>query len=57
LRCPKCGRWFPIMDEIPILLPDEMRNKKEDLEFLSKYREKLPREVVAEGKPWNLSGE
>lgn len=55
LRCPSCGRWFPIMDEIPILLPDEMRDKKEDLDFLQKYKERLPEEVVAKGKPWNLS--
>lgn len=54
LRCPSCSRWYPIIDEIPIFLPDEMRNKDEDLEFLSKYKEKLPKVVVEEGKPWNL---
>jgi uncharacterized protein YbaR (Trm112 family) len=54
LRCPQCGRWYPIMDEIPIMLPDEMRKKEEDLNFLTRYKDKLPKEVVEEGKPWNL---
>ena len=55
LYCQSCNRWFPIMDEIPILLPDEMRNKKEDLDFLSKYKDRLPSEIIESGKPWNLS--
>ena len=25
--CPKCLRWYPIKDEIPELLPDELRNE------------------------------
>ena len=37
------------------MLPDELRDKDEDLAFLRKYREKIPRKVLLEGKPWNLS--
>ncbi len=55
LYCPECKRWYPIIDEIPILLPDEMRNKKEDLEFLKKYEEIIPEEILNNGKPWNIS--
>ncbi|MEM1587173.1 MAG: Trm112 family protein [Candidatus Bathyarchaeia archaeon] len=53
--CPKCLRWYPIRDEIPEMLPDELRNKKEDLEFLIKWRDKAPKKILFEGKPFNLS--
>ncbi len=55
LICPVCGRWYPIIDEIPRLLPDEYRDKKEDLEFLRTYSDKIPDEVKYRGKPFNLS--
>jgi len=34
MLCPKCLRWFPIRDEIPEMLPDELREKKEDVSFI-----------------------
>ncbi len=42
------------MDEIPVMLPDNLRNRKEDLGFLEKWGAKLPNEVVHGGKPWSL---
>lgn len=57
LRCPTCNRWYPIIDEIPILLPDEMRDKHDDLEFLKKYESRLSRDVLEEGRPWNLGSQ
>ena len=54
LLCDQCGRYYPIMDEIPVMLPDNLRNKKEDLGFLEKWKSKLPASVVRGGKPWNL---
>ena len=52
--CSKCSRWYPIRDEIPEMLPDEMRTEKEDLPFLRKWKAKAPEKVVREGRPFNL---
>ncbi len=54
LYCVECGRWFPIIDEIPYMLPDDLRKKQQDLEFLKEYSDKLPEKIVREGKPWAL---
>jgi uncharacterized protein len=54
--CPKCLRWYPIRDEIPEMLPDELRKDAEDLPFLKKWKDKIPKNIVAEGKPFNLKG-
>jgi uncharacterized protein YbaR (Trm112 family) len=54
LLCDECSRFYPIMDEIPVMLPDDLRSKKEDLDFLMKWKAKLPQNVVDSGKPWNL---
>jgi uncharacterized protein YbaR (Trm112 family) len=54
LLCSECKRFFPIIDEIPVMLPDELRNVNEDLEFLKRWRERLPKEVVEGGHPHNL---
>jgi uncharacterized protein len=55
LSCDQCKRYYPIIDEIPVMLPDELRNKKEDLEFLTRWKEKLPGEMVSSGLPHHLS--
>jgi len=55
LFCEKCNRWYPIIDEIPVLYPDELRKKDEDLRFLQKYETRLPEKIVRDGKPFNLS--
>ncbi|NPA96194.1 MAG: Trm112 family protein [Crenarchaeota archaeon] len=54
LICPSCNRWFPIIDEIPRLLPDEYRKKEEDVGFLKRYEDRIPDEVKERGKPYNL---
>jgi uncharacterized protein YbaR (Trm112 family) len=54
LLCSQCGRYYPIIDEIPVMLPDDLRNKKEDIGFLEKWRAKLPEGTVHGGKPWSL---
>lgn len=52
--CPKCLRWYPIRDEIPEMLPDKLRNKKDELPFLQKWKAKVPKRIATEGKPFNL---
>jgi uncharacterized protein YbaR (Trm112 family) len=54
ITCPKCSRWYPIIDEIPHMLPDDLREEKEDLTFLRKWKEKIPQKVLTEGNPFKL---
>jgi uncharacterized protein YbaR (Trm112 family) len=55
LICQNCNRWYPIIEEIPHMLPDELRNKKEDKNFLNKNKERIPKDILSEGKPFNLT--
>jgi uncharacterized protein YbaR (Trm112 family) len=52
--CPKCLRWYPIRDEIPEMLPDELRKETEDLPFLKKWKTSILEKIVFEGKPFSL---
>jgi uncharacterized protein YbaR (Trm112 family) len=52
--CSKCNRWYPIIDEIPHMLPDDLREKKEDVAFLRKWKEKIPQNTLTEGRPFKL---
>ncbi len=52
--CPQCSRWYPIRDEIPEMLPDELREKKDEIAFLEKWKNKIPKKTLHEGKPFNL---
>jgi uncharacterized protein YbaR (Trm112 family) len=54
LLCRECGRYYPIIDEIPVMLPDNLRSKKEDLAFLEKWKAKIPASVLKAGKPWSV---
>jgi uncharacterized protein YbaR (Trm112 family) len=54
IECKSCQRWYPIIDEIPHMLPDDLREKKEDLEFLKKWKQKTPRNIIDKGKPFTL---
>ena len=37
--CSKCSRFYPIMEEIPIMLPDDLRDKKHEIEFLKNNKD------------------
>ena len=54
LYCKKCTRFYPIIEEIPIMLPDDLREKKLEMEFLKRNKESLPERIVNDAKPWHL---
>jgi len=55
LTCSSCGRWYPIIETIPHMLPDDLREYKDDTDFLIKWKEKVPGAILKEGKPFNVS--
>ena len=54
LYCTKCSRFYPIIEEIPIMLPDELRDKKQDIDFLEKNKDGLPQKIIKHANPWHL---
>ena len=54
LFCSKCSRFYPIIEEIPIMLPDELRDKKQEIEFLKTNKNNLPEQIISEANPWHL---
>jgi len=58
LYCPECGRWYPIgcsLSSVPEMLPDDLREKDKELEWLKKWETKIPDHILNVGKPYNLS--
>ncbi len=55
LVCEKCLRWYPILDEIPRMLPDDLRKAADDVSFLKKFSDKIPKEVLERGRPHSLN--
>ena len=54
IYCSKCSRFYPIIEEILIMLPDELRNKEQDIEFLKRNQSKLPEKIIKQASPWHL---
>lgn len=54
LYCAKCHRFYPIIEEIPIMLPDELREKNNETKFLQKNNDALPEKIIKYGIPWHL---
>ncbi len=52
--CDRCGRWYPVSEEIPRMMPDELRKEEDDKKFLERYKEKIPEKVLKEGRPFHL---
>ncbi len=55
LFCDKCLRWFPIIETIPQMLPDEYRDEKKDVDFLNANKKLLEEEFLNKNlKPFNI---
>jgi uncharacterized protein YbaR (Trm112 family) len=55
LFCNECNRWYPIIDTIPQMLPDEYRDKKADIKFLKTNKDLLDYAFFKQNlKPYNL---
>jgi uncharacterized protein YbaR (Trm112 family) len=54
LFCSCCSRFFPIIDEIPIMLPDELREREKDMRFLLEWETKIPSKILDHGVPWHI---
>ncbi len=54
IYCPKCSRFYPIINTIPVMLPDELRDRDKDLKFLESWKHKLPDKIVNKAKPWHI---
>jgi len=52
--CPKCLRWYPIREEIPEMLPDELREEQDEMPFLKKWKDRIPKQILEGGKPFNI---
>lgn len=54
LYCTKCSRFYAIIEEIPIMLPDDLRDKSHEIEFLTRNKDKLPDKIIKQAIPWHL---
>ena len=59
ITCPKCSRWYPVIDGIACMLPDDLRisgkQRKEESAFLDRWKERVPSEILNNGIPFGLS--
>jgi uncharacterized protein YbaR (Trm112 family) len=59
IKCPKCGRWYPVIDGIACMLPDDLRmngkQRKEETAFLERWKEKIPTDILKNGLPFGLT--
>lgn len=54
LFCQKCLRFYPIINGIPMMLPDELRDKGLEIKFLKRNKDSLPEKITAKSNPWHL---
>jgi len=53
ISCSSCGRWYPIIDSIPQMLPDDRRDENSDVQFLLKWKDGIPKDILSAGKPFH----
>ncbi len=59
LTCPKCGRWYPVIEGIACMLPDDLRmtgkQHIEEAKFLERWKERIDSPILENGTPFGLS--
>lgn len=48
LECRGCGNWYPIYEEIPVMLVGELRDRNIEKKFAERYKDKIPKKVLSE---------
>ena len=55
LLCSECMRWYPIIETIPQMLPDEYRAEKAEIQFLKTNKDLLDNAFFKQNlKPFNI---
>ncbi|HDD67661.1 MAG TPA: hypothetical protein ENG31_03475 [Candidatus Thorarchaeota archaeon] len=59
ITCPNCGRWYPVIDGIACLLPDEHRitgkQRIEETAFLERWKDRIDAKTINSGRPFGLN--
>ena len=55
LYCIKCIRYYPIINGIPIMVPDNQRNFIHESDFLTPWINKIPDNIKSNSMPFNIS--
>ena len=50
MTCPRCNRFFPVIYGIPIMIPDEYRDKSLEEPLLKKWGYSLEEGTAEEGR-------
>ena len=48
-------RYYPIINGIPIMVPDNQRNLIYESNFLSKWTNKIPEKIKSNSMPFNIN--
>lgn len=55
LFCEECKRWYPVIETIPQMLPDDYRDEKTEIEFLKTNKDLLDFTFFKQNlKPFNI---
>ncbi|MYB29746.1 MAG: Trm112 family protein [Cenarchaeum sp. SB0663_bin_5] len=54
LYCTECGRFYVVDGGIPILLPDDLRDRDAEINVI-KNIPNLPDKITLHGKPWKIT--
>jgi uncharacterized protein YbaR (Trm112 family) len=59
ITCPNCGRWYPVIDGISCMLPDNLRmdgkQRIEETKFLERWKDRIPSDIIEKGTPFGLA--